>query len=222
MPPEAFDLVIFDLDGTLLETAGEIGDAVNRWLAERGCPALAENEVRGWIGHGTGVLLERVAAARGLAPPGETERASFAGHYLASCGTRSRCYPGVREVLERLRSAGTRLALVTNKEARFTLKTLEAHGLRADFDLVVCGDTLAARKPDPAPVHHCLRELGARLERSLFIGDSAIDVQTARNAGIRIWAVPYGYNGGAPIEAARPDRVIPGLSALLETYGAAA
>ncbi len=217
-----FDLVMFDLDGTLIDTAAEIADAVNRWLIEREREPLSEREVRNWIGHGTGVLLHRVAAARELGEPDAAARAAFAQHYLATCGTQSRCYAGVPQILAQLRAEGTRLAVVTNKESRFTLPILEAHALRERCDLIVCGDTLSARKPDPLPLQHCMQQLGARLERSLFVGDSAIDVQTARNAGVRIWAVPYGYNSGDPIEAARPDRVIPDLTALLETCGAAA
>ncbi len=219
----SWDLVCFDLDGTLVETAPEITDAVNDTLRAHGWPEVDEAQVSRWIGHGTGALLvQALARASGRTP--EQVRASpelaaigsvYDRCYAQRCGTRSRLYPGVRETLAALRDRGTRLAIVTNKETRYTDLVLRAHALREAFDRVVCGDTLATRKPDPEGVLSCLREFGVDAGRALFIGDSAIDADTARRAGIVAWLLPWGYNGGLPVADCGPDRVIADLSPLL-------
>lgn len=216
-----YDLIMFDLDGTLVDTAPEIADAVNALLAEEGLPALDEPTVAAGIGLGKRHLLRHALAASagaGSADPGVTEArlARFSQHYRAHSGRRSRPYPGARETLLDLRARGARLALVTNKEQRFTDPVLDAHGLRAQFDLVLCGDSLPAHKPDPLPLRHCMAHLDAAPERALFVGDSQTDVDAARNAGVAVWAVAFGYNGNRPIEDARPDRVLPSYRALRE------
>jgi phosphoglycolate phosphatase len=221
--PGPFELVMFDLDGTLVETAPEICDAVNDTLRPHGGAPVDEAQVARWIGHGTGELLvQAVARASGSAPAlvRGSERlaaivAAYDRHYAARCGTRSRVYPQVRETLATLRARGTRLAVVTNKERRYTDRVLAAHDLAASFHRVICGDTLATRKPDPAGVLACLCEFGVAPDRALFVGDSAIDAATARNAGVGVWLLPYGYNQGQPVEDCAPDRVIADLSDLL-------
>lgn len=218
-----FDLVCFDLDGTLVETAPEITDAVNDTLRARGWPEVDEAQVSRWIGHGTGALLvQAIARASGRTP--EQVRSSpelaaigsvYDRCYAARCGTRSRLYPGVRATLNALRAQGTKLAIVTNKETRYTDRVLDAHDLRAPFDRIVCGDTLSTRKPDPAGIEACLRAFDVAPARALFVGDSAIDAATARRAGIVAWLLPWGYNGGEPVANCGPDRVIADLSPLL-------
>jgi phosphoglycolate phosphatase len=220
---DGIELVLFDLDGTLVETAPEICDAVNDTLASLGLPAARLEQVEQWIGHGTECLLQqalaqacgRDAAALAGTSLWRAARPRFAWDYERRCGTTSRLYPRAREVLNTLRERGVRRALVTNKEQRFTLPVLRRHGLRASFERVVCGDTLPTKKPDPAGVLDCLHRFGVGADRALFVGDSSIDVATARNAGVRVWALAQGYNMGQPIAAARPDRVIDGLAALL-------
>lgn len=220
----AFDLILFDLDGTLVETAPEICDAVNDTLRHFQWPEVRQDQVDRWIGHGTHELLvQALARVRGL--PEESIRrepglpdvaAVFMQHYEQRCGTRSQLYPHVRSVLQNLRARGVRLAVVTNKETRYTERVLVAHALTSLFERVVCGDTLPTKKPDPAGILACLQQLGVPPERALFVGDSSIDVATARNAGVRVWALPYGYNMGQPIEACGPDRVITDVRALTE------
>jgi phosphoglycolate phosphatase len=219
----AFELVLFDLDGTLIDTAPEIADAVNDTLARFDLPRLSVARVTGWIGHGTHELLVQALAAQGetgaaIVRGSESLRLAgleFGRFYLARCGTRSTLYPQVRETLAALRARGVALALVTNKEARFAQRLLAAHGLDAAFDRVIGGDTLPTKKPDPAGVQACLAQFGVNVERALFVGDSAIDVATARAAGVQVWAVPYGYNQGHPIAASAPDRLIDDIAALL-------
>lgn len=222
--PEGVQAVLFDLDGTLVETGPEICDAVNGTLAWLRLPAAPLAQVEQWIGHGTEqLLLQALAHASGL--PASTLRDSslwraaqphFAGEYERRCGTTSRLYPHAREVLRALGERGVRRALVTNKEQRFTQPVLRRHGLRQLLDRVVCGDTLPTRKPDPSGVHDCLRAFGVDGARAVFVGDSSIDVATARNAGIPVWALTHGYNMGEPIAAAHPDRVLDGLDHVLQ------
>jgi phosphoglycolate phosphatase len=216
------DLVMFDLDGTLIETAPEIADATNDTLAQFGLPTVTLEQVNNWIGHGTQALLVQALASAGQTTA-ETVRASdsfkligaeFIKHYERRCGTRSHLYPQVRETLHALKGQGVRLAVVTNKEGRYTQVVLDAHGLAPLFDRVISGDTLPTKKPHPAGVQACLAQFGVAPGRALFVGDSSIDVATARNAGVDVWALPYGYNMGEPIEACNPDRVIADFSAL--------
>lgn len=217
-----YDLILFDLDGTLIETAPEIADAVNDTLVESGRPCVSQQQVNDWIGHGTRELLIQALAFTDGTSADEVRNskafaaieAVFTRHYQRRCGTRSHLYPRVRETLQTLRAEGVKLAVVTNKEGRYTQVVLDAHALSPLFDRVISGDTLPVKKPDPAAIDDCRARFGVARERALFVGDSSIDVATARNAGIAVWALPYGYNMGEPIEACGPDRVIPDFSAL--------
>ena len=220
---KAFDLIMFDLDGTLVETAPEIFDAVNDTLRYFNMTEVTQQQVNDWIGHGTRELLIQALAFSGKVPD-TAVRASdslalsvsrFDRHYQQRCGTRSQLYPQVRETLTALRAQGVKLAVVTNKEGRYTTTVLNAHGLTPLLDAVVSGDSFPAKKPDPTGVQSCLCRFGVPPERAMFVGDSSIDVATARNAGVRVWMLPYGYNMGQPIEACAPDRVIADCSALL-------
>ncbi len=219
----AYDLVLFDLDGTLIETAPEIMDAVNDTLRHFELPEVTQQQVNDWIGHGTRELLisalayvkqQAIEAVRtdALLP---AYLAEFDVHYQQRCGTRSHLYPQVRETLTTLFERGVKLAVVTNKEGRYTNTVLNAHNLMPLLHRVVSGDTLPVKKPNPAGIQSCLEQFGVAPEHALFVGDSSIDVATARNAGIAVWALPYGYNMGQPIEACAPDRVIADCSALL-------
>ena len=212
----SFNLVLFDLDGTLIATAGELADALNATLADLGLPQVAQATVEGWIGHGTRELLVQALAAAGGGPPEAVRRSaqldqavpSFDRHYRSRCGTRSHLYPHVREALHALRGRGVRLAVVTNKDGAYTHALLDRHGLTALVDLVVCGDTLPSKKPAPQGILHCLAHFSVSAERALFVGDSSLDVAAARGAGVRVWALTGGYNMGQPIEACKPDHVI--------------
>lgn len=216
-------LVMFDLDGTLVATAGEIQDAVNDTLQQFGLPLVDERQVQDWIGHGTRSLLAHaIAFAAGTSvhlvrasDSFETLAAEFARHYARRCGTRSRLYPHVREVLAELRRRGVKLAVVTNKEQAFTELVLDQHGLAPLLDAVLSGDTAPAKKPDPAGLLACMAALGGEPAECLFVGDSSIDVAAARAAGVRVWAVGYGYNLGQPIAQAAPDRLLADLQPLL-------
>lgn len=222
-PDFPFDLVMFDLDGTLVDTAGELADAVNDTLAELGMRAVDPARVRDWIGNGTRELLvSALAEASGwprqsLRGSAQLARAAsrFDPHYENRCGTRSMPYPGVVQVLQQLRARKIRLALVTNKDGRFTRALLAHHQLAAWFDPVLCAEDVPRRKPAPDAILLCLRRCAVAPSRALFVGDSAIDVASARNAGVQVWAVEGGYNQGQPIAASGPDRVLRDLQALV-------
>ena len=225
-----FALVLFDLDGTLVQTAPEICDAVNDTLAQFGHAMVEQVQVERWIGQGTVELMAQawLKSTRQTDLSQVRESADFAAamiefniNYKRHCGSRSQLYPHVREVLQALRDAGAKLALVTNKECVFTNQVLGAHALAPLFDVIVCGDSLSSKKPDPQGIAHCMQRLGVQPQRCLFVGDSCIDVATARAAAIAVWALPYGYNMGQPISACAPDRVIADLRALLGLVGQA-
>ena len=215
-------MLLFDLDGTLVQSAPEICAAVNDVLGELALPAVDVQRVARWIGAGGRELLAQ-ALAFSSGSTAEAVRAGsllndaqarFEPHYRRRSGSDSPLYPQVREVLTQLRASGVKLAIVTNKDGVFTRLVLQAHQLQALFDRVVSGDSFARKKPDPAGILACLEQFGVPAERALFVGDSAIDVAAARAAGVTVWALPYGYNMGKPIQDASPDRVIQDFSAL--------
>ena len=213
----------FDLDGTLVDTAGEIAQAVNLALAEFGVPAQPQSLITRLIGGGARklmltllahVLLERPMRAALL----QTEEvlAAFERHYAAVAGTLAEPYAGCVHTLQRLRDAGLRLACITNKEGRHALQVLKGTQLDGYFDLVIAGDTLPHKKPDRRVIDHALHAMHASQEEFAHVGDSAIDVETARNAGVAAWAVPHGYNGGLPIETAKPQHLFRNLPEIAE------
>ena len=215
--------VFFDLDGTLVQTSPEIADATNDTLRYFGWPEVSQAQVDGWIGQGTRELLILALAQVMQQSLAQVRQGAdlkdalpiFDRYYQQRCGTRSVLYPHVREVLQVLRARACKLAVVTNKEGRYTDTVLQAHGLKDAFDLVVSGDTFSSKKPDPVGVLLGLSLWGVDKSEALFVGDSSIDAATGRNAGLQVWLLPYGYNMGEPVEACQPDRVIVDFSELL-------
>jgi phosphoglycolate phosphatase len=193
--------LFFDLDGTLIDTAPEIAVALNHTLRWLGRPEVEPEQVRGWIGDGARALLDKALGH----PSDEATWQHFSYEYAAACGQASRLYPGTRAMLERLHASGIKLAVLTNKEARFAHKLLALHDITAHFDLLVAGDSLPIKKPDPGVISHALAALDVEPGEAAFVGDSLTDVRTARAAGVRAWVVTHGYPQGAFTGADEPD-----------------
>ena len=208
--------ILFDLDGTLLDSAPDLAAAANAMLAELGLPARDPAVVATYIGKGIPKLVERTLTGSldAAADPVRFARALpiYERYYAEESGRRSVPFPGVIEGLRALRDAGLPLACITNKAERFTLDLLRRTGLDGFFQIVVCGDTVARKKPDPEPVVTACARLGVRPTDALMIGDSANDVQAARAAGCPVWCVPYGYNEGRPVETLDCDAIVPDLA----------
>jgi phosphoglycolate phosphatase len=213
-----YQLVSFDLDGTLVDTASEIAEAANLALESHGIARRPVLEITHLVGAGIHSLMTRLLA-RCLAEQPELAGSvtleqmlvTLDGHYARTTGTMAELYPGAVQALERLRAADVRVACVTNKEFRHAERVLQVTGLTPYFDLIIGGDSLAEKKPHASVLHHVMAEFGSTPARTAHVGDSAIDVQAARNAGVSAWAVPYGYNSGVPISTASPDRLFQSL-----------
>jgi phosphoglycolate phosphatase len=214
----AASALLFDLDGTLIDTAGDIAAALDALLVECGHKALGEGVARGLVGDGARVLIEKGWRVAGATPPSPAEldalTARWFAIYEADIARLSRPYPGVVETLESLRARGKKLAVVTNKADRPTAKLLAALKLDGFFDAVVGGD-VPFRKPDPRHVRVGLAALAASAPDTVFVGDSPNDAKSARAAGLRFLAVPYGYAHG-PVEALGADRTLANFGELKE------
>lgn len=218
MSTRRYDAVSFDLDGTLIDTAGEIVEAVNATLVEAGLAARPESEVVNLIGNGLRALMMNLLARILLEQPALADKlhAEVLLHrveaiYGGLAGQSAQPYPGALRALVDLREAGVKTACVTNKDGAFTRRLLEATGLAAHLDVVVAGDSLAHKKPHPSVLRTAAERLGVATDRLAHVGDSRTDIDAARNAGVAAWAVPYGYNGGEPVALAQPARLFANL-----------
>lgn len=202
--------VLFDLDGTILDTAADLAAAANAMLAGIGRVTLPETQIRDYIGRGVQNLVTRSLEATGGASAQEASSALavFERHYLAGIADRTRPYAGVLEGMEALARAGIPMGCVTNKAARFTEPLLERTGLMRFLRVVVSGDTVANKKPHPEPMLHAAAKLGIAPGETLMVGDSLNDVASARAAGCPVVVVPYGYREGLAIEALGADAVV--------------
>ena len=212
-------LVMFDLDGTLIDSVPDLAAAVDRMLVELGRAPAGVEKVRDWVGNGARVLVRR-ALAGGLdhAAVGEAETEEALARFLdiyADCHNLTVLYPSVHELLEALSTAAVELAVVTNKPERFVAPLLEQVGLGGYFRWIIGGDTLPQQKPDPAALLQVMRLAGVEAAQSLFIGDSRNDVLAAHAAAVPCIAVSYGYNHGRPIAEERPSLVVDSLAELL-------
>lgn len=207
---------LFDLDGTLIDTAPDINAALNHALGSHGLPGFTEALTRHWVGHGARALIVQALAQRGLDPdPTEAILEVFLDHYRAHIADRSRPYPGVERALAALRSRGSRLAVVTNKLSHLSEPLLAELGLDGYFDIIVCGDTAAAPKPAPDPAFFACSALALSPADALFVGDSEADVACARAAGCPVVVVRDGYNHGVPAHELGADAVIESFSDLV-------
>jgi phosphoglycolate phosphatase len=196
-----YDAVIFDLDGTLIDSAPDLHAAMNVVLTARGAEPLDLPTLRSFIGNGVPTLIRRSFAARNLPCEGDVHRAAldeFHAVYDAAPAALATAYPGVMRLLETLAARGVPLGLCTNKYGHGTALVLAAFGLTGRFGAVIGGDTLPVLKPDPAPLLLCAERLGVAPARVVYVGDSEVDAETAAAAGIRFALFTGGYRRTPP------------------------
>lgn len=203
--------VVFDLDGTLIDSAPQIQQAVNLALAELGLAPLDLPRVTSFIGNGLPVLAERAHAAAGVAEGVPSFEARISAHYNRISAEAGRLFPGVREALDRLQTDGACLGLCTNKPSDATRAVLGLMDLETTFSVFVGGDSLPQRKPDPAPLFHVLDRLGTG--PAVYVGDSEVDAETARRAGVPFVLFTEGYRK-TPVDRIPHDAAFSDFSGL--------
>jgi len=212
-------MILIDVDGTLVDSVPDLAFCVDQMMTALGREPRGEARVRDWVGNGVERLVRRALTGTLQGEPDEADfnRAYpiFLQLYAENTSKRSCLYPGVREGLDRLKAADYRLGCVTNKAARFTEPLLKDLGVYNDFSIVISGDTLTKKKPDPAPLLHAAKLLGCQPTEAMMIGDSVSDVAAARAAGFQIVCMSYGYNHGVDIREAAPDAVIDTLTEII-------
>ncbi len=202
--------VIFDLDGTLVDTAPDLWRATNHVLTGAGRREVTLEQVRAFVGHGARKLI-----ARGFEATGSPLRSEdieplyekFVAYYGANIAMGSAPFPGCAALLDRLKAHGVLLGICTNKLEKLSVRLIEALGLTGYFTAIVGPDTIGIAKPDPAPYREALRRMGAESARSLLVGDSETDVLTARAAGVPVIGVTFGYTS-EPIGSFKPDALV--------------
>lgn len=213
--PISVKAVVIDLDGTLLHTAPDLAAAAQRMAAELKLPPIDEATVKTYIGNGVSRLVKRVLTRDMQAEPDAALFGQalpiFEKHYLEGVSHQSHPFHGVPEGLVALKAAGYRLGCITNKAEKFTRPLLKDTGLAGFFELILSGDLLPKKKPDPMPLLHACEKFGIQPGEMLLIGDSLNDVQAARAAGCHVFVVPYGYNRGRPVDELDADAVVPTL-----------
>ncbi len=211
-------MVLIDVDGTLVDSVPDLAWCVDAMMRQLELPQRGEASVRHWVGNGVPRLVERALTNDLDDMPEQAlfDKAYpiFLDLYADNTSKRSVVYDGVTEGLAYLRAAGYRLGCVTNKASQFTLPLLKALGLYETFEIVISGDTLPKKKPDPLPLLHAAEQLGVTPAESLMLGDSMSDVKAARAAGFRIVCMTYGYNHGEDIRDSSPDAVIDSMAEL--------
>ena len=220
---------LFDLDGTLVDTAPDIHQALNYALQQHGLSEVDIALTRHWVGHGSRVLVERALTyhqksvdIQNRAEPAiqasidpQAIQQSFIDYYQANLVTHSNIYPDVEGTLEALKAQGAKLAVVTNKLTQLSTPLLEQIGLAPLFDLVVCGDTAAHPKPAADPINLCLAHFVMDHQQTLMVGDSGTDVDAARAANVDVACVSDGYNHGVDVASLNPDYVLSAFTDLL-------
>ena len=212
------EMILIDVDGTLVDSVPDLAFCVDEMLKVLGIPQRGEAAVRHWVGNGVERLVKR-----GLlnALDGEPDEALydkalpiFRELYAENTSVRSHLYDGVESGLEYMKQAGYRLGCVTNKASEFTLPILRDLGIQDYFEVIICGDDTPRKKPDPLPLLTAAERMSVKPENSLMLGDSMSDVKAARAAGFQIICMSYGYNHGEDIRSYDPDAVIDSFTEL--------
>ena len=210
------EMVLIDVDGTLVDSVPDLAYCVDAMMRELGLPERGEQRVRHWVGNGVERLVKRSLINQLDGEPDEAlfSRALpvFEALYRENTSKRSCLYQGVNEALEFLSTTGVRIGCVTNKASQFTLPLLQDLGVRDYFEIVICGDMVERKKPDPMPLLQAAEQLETEPQASMMLGDSMSDVKAARAAGFQIVCMSYGYNHGEDIRDYDPDAVIDSMA----------
>jgi phosphoglycolate phosphatase len=213
-------MVLIDVDGTLVDSVPDLAYCVDEMMKQLDMPIHGEDKVRNWVGNGVERLVRRALIGKLEGEPDEAlyDRAYpvFLELYSENTSKRSCLYPGVKEGLEYLKGEGYKMGCVTNKAAQFTEPLLKDLGVSDYFSIIISGDTLPEKKPDPMPLLHAAKFFKVAPEQALMIGDSISDVKAARAAGFHIVCMSYGYNHGVDIREAKPDGVMDSMAELPE------
>ena len=211
-------LIMIDVDGTLVDSVPDLAYCIDEMMQKLGLQKWGEDKVRHWVGNGVPKLVERALSGelegRPIKEVFDVAYPIFLDLYEDNNAQRSYLYDGVREGLDYLKSQGYQLGCVTNKSEQFTQPLLKVLGIFNDFKIIISGDTLAKRKPDPMPLLYCADQFNLKPEECLMLGDSVSDVKAARAAGFDIICMSYGYNHGNDIGDENPDLVIDSMSQL--------
>ena len=214
-------LLMFDFDGTLIDSVPDLADAINIMLTQLGMPTYPLETIEKWVGNGARKLVERALSGsvevddKLVLADVEVAEQLFFEAYAAHDTSKTIAYPDVDKGLRQLKDAGFTLALVTNKPIRFVPHILAGLGWTPLFDLVLGGDSLPQKKPDPAQLLHTCRTLQIDPNAALMIGDSINDISAGKNAGIETVGLSYGYNYGKDIRDSQPDQVFDSFAELL-------
>ena len=216
-------LLIFDFDGTLIDSVPDLADATNAMLTTLGKTPYPIETIRNWVGNGSRMLVERALVGKIEVLEGElTEEAVdhaeqvFFDAYKNLSGSKTVAYPDVDSGLKKLKAAGFTLALVTNKPIRFVPKILQSFGWQDLFSEVLGGDSLSTKKPDPTPLLHVCEALNITPKQAVMIGDSRNDILAGQNANMDTLALSYGYNYGQDIRELNPTEAFDNFAALVE------
>jgi phosphoglycolate phosphatase len=211
-------LVMFDLDGTLIDSVPDLAAATDKMLVQLGRAPAGMEKVRHWVGNGAPVLVRRALADdfdhQAISAEQEAQALAIFMQVYGTGESLTTLYPGSLETLKTLQVLGIKLALVTNKPEKFLPELLAETHMTDFFDWIVGGDTLPQKKPDPAGLLWVMQQAGVSAQQCLFVGDSRNDVRAAQAAGVACVAVTYGYNYGEPISADNPTLVVDDLREL--------
>ncbi|WP_201351916.1 phosphoglycolate phosphatase [Hydrogenimonas urashimensis] len=216
--------ILFDLDGTLIDSAPDLASALNATMKALGRMPYSEETVRGWVGNGARVLVTRALSGSREITEGPDEKALkealaiFMEAYRERICERTLLYPDVRETLKSLKKRGFTMAVVTNKPSLFVKPILEKLAIAEFFALTLGGDDLPRKKPDPMPLLSACERLETRVEETVMVGDSSNDIVAAKRAGMQSVGVTYGYNYGEEIAKQHPDAVVERFGEIAELF----
>jgi phosphoglycolate phosphatase len=217
------EMVLIDLDGTLVNSVPDLAWCIDETMLAFNLPTHGEQKVQTWLGNGAKRLMERALSSNDKTDNIDHalfDRAfpHFLSLYAENLSKRSQLYPSVIEGLTWLQQEKIRIGCVTNKDEAFSIPVLTDLGIRDYFEIVISGDTLPVKKPDPAPLLHGAHFFNTTPDRSVMIGDSITDITAARNAGFSVICTSYGYNHGIDIATANPDAVIDSFAELTSIF----